>query len=51
MTEKKKYQPLDAMKYPRFEGIRTFMRLPHKSNLDEILLQLVSHLIRVKPFV
>tara|TARA_Y100001947_G_C10304317_1_gene288655 strand:- start:59 stop:1018 length:960 start_codon:yes stop_codon:yes gene_type:complete len=36
MTEKKKYQPLDAMEYPRFEGIRTFMRLPHKSNLDEI---------------
>ena len=36
MTEKKKYQPLDAMEYPRFEGIRTFMRLPHKSDLDEI---------------
>ena len=36
MTEKKKYQPLDAMEYPRFEGIRTFMRLPQKSDLDEI---------------
>ena len=35
MTKKKKYQPLDAMDYPRFEGIRTFMRLPHIEVLDD----------------
>lgn len=27
------YQPLDAMVYPRFSGIRTFMRLPHVTDL------------------
>ncbi len=34
MTDNKKYQPLDAMEYPRFEGIRTFMRLPHVTELE-----------------
>ena len=24
-----RYGPLDALNYPRFEGIATFMRLPH----------------------
>jgi agmatinase len=33
---KKKHIPLDAMEYPRFEGIRTFMRLPHTDNLDGV---------------
>jgi len=33
---KKKYKPLNAMKYPRFEGIRTFMRLPHVEHLNDI---------------
>ncbi len=33
---KKKYEPLNAMDYPRFEGIRTFMRLPHVTNLDGV---------------
>lgn len=28
------YRPPDAMTYPRFEGIRTFMRLPHVRALD-----------------
>ncbi|MBW7917510.1 MAG: agmatinase [Trueperaceae bacterium] len=27
------YRPLDAMVYPRFEGVRTFMRLPHVTDL------------------
>jgi agmatinase len=29
----KGYGPVDAMKYPRFSGIRTFMRLPHLLDL------------------
>ncbi len=33
MSKKNKYQPLDAMVYPRFSGIRTFMRLPHVTDL------------------
>lgn len=32
----KKHTPLDAMEYPRFEGLRTFMRLPHTTNLDNV---------------
>ena len=32
----KKHTPLDAMEYPRFEGIRTFMRLPHTTNLNNV---------------
>ncbi|MEZ4726893.1 MAG: hypothetical protein R3E79_07140 [Caldilineaceae bacterium] len=28
-----RYQPLDAMVYPRYSGIRTFMRLPHVTDL------------------
>ncbi len=36
MTAKKKYQPLEAMVYPRFEGIRTFMRLPYVTDLDGV---------------
>ena len=31
-----KHKPLDAMEYPRFEGIRTFMRLPHITNLQDV---------------
>ncbi len=33
---KKHYQPLDAMVYPRFSGIRTFMRLPHVVDLEGV---------------
>ncbi|MFZ0546162.1 MAG: agmatinase [Candidatus Promineifilaceae bacterium] len=29
----KGYGPVDAMEYPRFSGIRTFMRLPHVTDL------------------
>ena len=36
MKKENKYKPLDAMEYPRFEGIRTFMRLPHEANLKDI---------------
>ncbi len=32
----KRYAPADAMVYPRFEGIRTFMRLPHVTDLDGV---------------
>lgn len=32
----KKYQPLDAMTYPRFEGVRTFMRLPLVTDVDAL---------------
>jgi agmatinase len=28
--------PVDAMQYPRFSGIRTFMRLPHVTDLSEV---------------
>ena len=36
MPEKKRYQPPDAMSFPRFEGIRTFMRLPHITDLNDV---------------
>ena len=32
----KRYRPADAMVYPRFEGIRTFMRLPHVTDLTGV---------------
>jgi agmatinase len=31
-----RYQPVDALAFPRFEGISTFMRLPHVQNLDGV---------------
>lgn len=36
------YKPLDAMVYPRFEGIRTFMRLPHVTELAGVDLAVVG---------
>jgi agmatinase len=33
MTSDKRYRPVDAMVYPRFSGIRTFMRLPYVTDL------------------
>ena len=32
----KKHAPVDAMKFPRFSGIRTFMRLPHTQDLEGV---------------
>ncbi len=32
----RRYAPADAMAYPRFEGIRTFMRLPHVTDLEGV---------------
>lgn len=32
----KGYGPVDAMEFPRFSGIRTFMRLPHVRELDGV---------------
>lgn len=37
-----KYKPVDAMVYPRFEGLRTFMRLPHVTDLSEANLAIVG---------
>jgi len=34
MTRDDRYRPLDAQVVPRFAGIRTFMRLPHATDLD-----------------
>jgi len=34
--------PVDAMVYPRFEGIRTFMRLPHVTDLAGVDLAVVG---------
>lgn len=34
--KKPHYQPVDAMVYPRFSGIRTFMRLPHVTDLTGV---------------
>ena len=31
-----RYGPLDALAYPRFEGISTFMRLPHVEDLTDV---------------
>ena len=31
-----KYQPVDSLASPRFSGIRTFMRLPHVTALEEV---------------
>ena len=35
-TPSNHYRPLDAMVYPRFSGIRTFMRLPHVTELHGV---------------
>jgi agmatinase len=37
-----RHGPPDAMVYPRFEGIRTFMRLPHVSDLSGVDLAVVG---------
>lgn len=37
-----RYRPTDAMTYPRFEGIRTFMRLPHVTDLSGVDLAVVG---------
>ena len=31
-----KYEPIDAMVFPRFSGIRTFMRLPYVTDLNNV---------------
>jgi agmatinase len=36
MPPRKSYRPVDAMVYPRFSGIRTFMRLPHVTDLEGV---------------
>jgi agmatinase len=36
MDNSPKYMPIDAMAYPRYSGIRTFMRLPFVTNLEDV---------------
>jgi len=36
MSTKPHYRPVDAMVYPRFSGIRTFMRLPQITDLTDV---------------
>ncbi|MBM3127489.1 MAG: agmatinase [Chloroflexi bacterium] len=36
MPKSKYFQPVDPKIYPRFEGIRTFMRLPFQTDLAEV---------------
>ena len=36
MSTKPNYRPVDAMVYPRFSGIRTFMRLPQITDLTDV---------------
>ena len=36
MSDQPKYRPVDAMQYPRFSGIRTFMRLPQVTDLTGV---------------
>jgi agmatinase len=36
MNEKERYAPPDAMVLPRYSGIRTFMRLPHVTDLTDV---------------
>lgn len=43
MQDKKAhYQPVNAMVYPRYSGIRTFMRLPHVTDLDGVDIVIVG---------
>lgn len=42
MADQKKYGPLNAMEYPRFEGVRTFMRLPYVTDLTDVDFALVG---------
>lgn len=43
MTEYKRYHPVDAKEYPRYSGIRTFMRLPHVTDLaDDVDIAIVG---------
>jgi agmatinase len=37
-----RHRPFDALAYPRFEGISTFMRLPHTQELDEVDVAIVG---------
>ena len=32
----RKYEPVDPQKFPRFAGIKTFMRLPHIRTTEDI---------------
>jgi agmatinase len=36
------YQPADALQFPRFAGIRTFARLPHVTNLNDVDVAIVG---------
>jgi agmatinase len=36
------YQPVDALAFPRFTGVRTFARLPHVSTTDDVDIAVVG---------
>jgi agmatinase len=38
----KKYRPVDPREYPRFAGIKTFMRLPHVTTTDGVDVAIVG---------
>src|SRR5947209_20616980 len=37
-----RYTPVDALQFPRFEGISTFMRLPHTQELEDVDVAIVG---------
>ena len=37
-----RYTPVDALQFPRFEGISTFMRLPHVTDPSELDVALIG---------
>jgi agmatinase len=41
-TEKPRLRPVDALVYPRFSGIATFMRLPHVPRAEELDIALIG---------
>lgn len=41
-TEKPRPRPVDALVYPRFSGIATFMRLPHVTRAQELDIALIG---------
>lgn len=45
-----RYEPIDALALPRFAGVRTFMRLPHVSDLETLKRDSVDFCIVGLPF-
>ena len=45
-----RFEPTDAMKLPRFAGVRTFMRLPHISDLEILIKERADFAVVGLPF-